>query len=126
MRKADKIVIAITALVAAALIVAVVVGVVLANRNRNDPEPDVPVQNNSTDTDTQNTEIPGTDIPVITPGTEPGGEETEPSDDTTEPGHVSVDILEQNKENEKDNTPHIVGEPSILPGVKEATDETQN
>ncbi len=126
MRKADKIVIAITALVAAALIVAVVVGVVLANRNRNDPEPDVPVQNNSTDTDTQNAEIPGTDIPVIIPGTEQGGDEPEPSDDTTEPGHVSVDVVGANEDNEKNNNPHIVGEPSVIPGVKEESDETQN
>lgn len=125
MQKAEKIVIAITALVAVALIVAVVVGVVLANRNRNEPEPDVTVQN-STGTDTQNTEIPGTDIPVITSGTEPSGDETEPSDDTTEPDHVSVDIVGANEENEKDNHPHIVGEPSVIPGVKEANDETQN
>jgi flagellar basal body-associated protein FliL len=118
MRKSDKILIAITVLIAVATVAAVIVGIVIGHRNQEDAPPDVTVPSKPT----ENTP-PESDIPAITPGTKPGGEETEPSEETTEPGHVSVDILEQNKENEKDNQPHIVGEPSVLPGVKEAEHE---
>ena len=98
---------------------AIIFGVVRM-KHQNDPaESDPPAV--STEADHPNTEIPS-----ITPGTEQGGEETDPPGETTEPGDISVDILDANKENEKENIPHIVGDVSILPGIKEETDEAND
>lgn len=103
------------------MIAAIVFGVVRM-KHKNDPaESTAPIGATEPDTVTPNTEIP-----VIIPGTEQGGEEATPPDETTEPGHISVDIIEANKENEKEDQPHIVGDVSILPGVKEVGNETSN
>lgn len=129
-RNVPSIIICITvALVTLGLIAAIVISAV-RNQPSDDPINRIPMDETTepgkTNSDVTEPDTPNTGIPVITPGTEKGGEETEPPTETTEPGHVSVDILEQNKENEKENNPHIVGEPSILPGVKEVDNETNN
>lgn len=119
----------VVALVTVGMIVAIVVGVI-RSKQTNDPIDRVPTNETTEPSDTESgvtkPDTPNADIPVITPGTEQGGDETEPPEETTEPGHVSVDILDANKENEKENTPHIVGDVSVLPGVKEEGNETNN
>lgn len=126
---ANIIICVIVALVTLGLIAAIVVGVI-RSKQTNDPIGSTPsnetTEPSDTDSGVTKPDIPNADIPVITPGTEQGGDETELPEETTEPGHVSVDILEQNKENEKENNPHIVGDVSVLPGVKEVDNETNS
>lgn len=98
---------------------AIIFGVVRM-KHKNDPaESDPPIE-------TIKPDVSDTEIPPIPPGTEQGGEETDPPEKITEPGNISVDILDANKENEKENQPHIVGDVSILPGVKEECHETNH
>ncbi len=101
------------------LIAAIVFGFARMDQNNDPTESDPPIETTGADQ-------PNTEIPVITPGTDQGGEETDPPEETTEPGDISVDILDANKENEKENQPHIVGNVSILPGVKEEDHETND
>lgn len=101
-------------LITVGLIVAIIIGAVKAGKS-NQPVGPVNTEENAT-----NPEESGTDIPEIRPGT--NHDESNP-ESSTAPGIISIDILEQNKGNEKDDQPHIQGEPSIIPGVKETEDE---
>lgn len=109
-------------LITVGLIVAIIIGAVKAGKLDDSNDTNPPVE--TTDQDAPSTN--DTDIPEIKPGTESGGEETDVPGKDEEAGNASVDILEQNKENEKDNQPHIVGDPSVLPGVKEVGNETND
>ncbi len=121
MRKSDKIMIAVFAVLCLLLIVGVIVGIVLSNKyNQKDPE----TETDTTVNEQTGTEQLNTDIPEIPQESNPGNHE-QGSVPVCE-GDANVDILDANKDNEKDDNPHIVGEPSVIPGVKEATDETQN
>lgn len=101
-----------------ALIAAIAFGFVRM-KYKNDPAGSAP----SIETTEQDT--PDIEIPVITPEPEQGGDNTGSlEEETDEAGYVSIDILEINKGNEKENQPHIVGDVSILPGVKEEIHET--
>ena len=108
-------------LITAGLVVAIIVGAVRAGKS-GDPVGTVEPVDTAMDTTTQPEES-DTDIPEIQTETKPT---EKPSESPGISGDVSVDILEANKENEKDNRPHVVGDVSILPGIKEAEDETNN
>lgn len=101
-----------------ALIAAIVFGFVRM-KYKNDPVESAPP------IETAEQETPDIEIPVINPEPEQGRDHTGSlEEETDEAGYVSIDILEINKGNEKENKPHIVGDVSILPGVKEDSHET--
>lgn len=104
-------------LITVGLIVAIIIGAVKAGKSNQPVEPTDTIDPAENVTEP---EEPGTDIPEILPGT--NHDESNP-ELSTAPGIISIDILEKNKGNEKDDQPHIQGEPSIIPGVKEAEDE---
>ena len=121
MRKSDKIMVAVFAVVSLLLIAGVIVGIVLSN-NHSSKSPET--ETDTTVNEQTGTEQPDTDIPEIPQ--ESNSDHDEQGSAPIDGGNANVDILDANQGNEKDDNPHIVGEPSVIPGVKEANDETQN
>lgn len=121
MKKSEIITTVILVLLTVAIVVAVVICAVYNSKNNdvnNGSETETPVVTPSDDITTE------PDIPVIDPPSIP--DDTDEPDKQELPGDVHVDIIDANTGNEKDNEPHIVGEPSVHPGVKENDNEENN
>lgn len=98
------------------LMVALSIGI--RNRKRENNPVDSTVPAKTTEADSGVTGV-DTDIPEIVPGTESPGESDMP--DLPGDGEITLDILKVTgeQEHEKNSSPHIEGEPSVIPGIKE-------
>lgn len=120
MSRKEKIITAIVAVITIATVVGVTVFAIIRSNNQN---PDVPITDNTvvTPPDSQTTKPDDTDIPPIQP---PKDGTDFPDDSTTAPDEdeIRIDVDEPVVE-EREEEPHIVGDVSIIPGVKEGDGE---
>ena len=100
----------IIAVVTLALIVTAIVAAV-----KNGKQPDGPVEP-PTDI-TTSTEKPDDPDPVIPPIDSDGGTETDKPEDSS-PADITIDVVRP-KDDPHDDTPGVVGDVVIMPGIKE-------
>ncbi len=109
-RKTNIIIGIVIAVITLALIVTIIVAAV-----KNGRQPENPVES-STDITTP-TEKPDDPDPVIPPIDSDSGKETDNPDDS-KPADITIDVVRP-KDDPRDDTPGVVGDVVIMPGIKE-------
>lgn len=90
----------------------VIVMGIIRNSNRNNPDVKPPEQT----TDTTDTIPPDQTTPEIPPITDDGKETDNPDD--SKPVDITIDVVRP-KDDPHDDTPGVVGDVVIMPGIKE-------
>lgn len=93
----------------------VVVMGIIRNSNRNNPDVKPPEQTTDT-TDTTDTTPPDQTTPEIPPITDDGKGTDKPEDSS--PADITIDVVRP-KDDPHDDTPGVVGDIVIMPGIKE-------
>ena len=109
-KKTNTITMVVVALVTLAIVATVIIFAV-----KNGRQPEGPVES-STDI-TTSTEKPDDPDPVIPPIDSDSGKETDNPDDS-KPADITIDVVRP-KDDPHDDTPGVVGDVVIMPGIKE-------
>lgn len=102
-------------MVVVALVTLAIVATVIIFAVKNGRQPEGPVES-STDI-TTSTEKPDDPDPVIPPIDSDSGKETDNPDDS-KPADITIDVVRP-KDDPHDDTPGVVGDVVIMPGIKE-------